>query len=86
MATTPTGFSAGLVATLTITLVLNMYDEKNTQKTSYINKPESRSVDTLRLGTRIKAMNATQRAIAIAFLFGIDEAQTHSKRLKKVPP
>lgn len=33
-ATIPTGFSAGRVATLTITFVLKMYDEKKTQKTS----------------------------------------------------
>ena len=33
-AMTPTGLSAGRVATFTITLALKMYDEKKTQNTS----------------------------------------------------
>lgn len=68
LATIPTGLSAGLVATRTITFELKIYDEKNTQKTSYINKPVSRRVETLRLGKRTRAMKATQRPIPIAFL------------------
>lgn len=52
--------------TLTITLVLNMYDEKNTQNTSYIKRPVNKRVDTFRLGSLIKAINATQSPIPIA--------------------
>ena len=51
----PTGLSAGLVATLTITLALNTYCEKNTQKTSYKSSPDKSSVETLRLGSLNKA-------------------------------
>lgn len=39
-ATTLTGLSAGRVATRTITFDENMYDEKNTQNTSYISRPK----------------------------------------------
>ena len=37
-----------------------------TQKTSYIKRPVSRRVETLRLGSRTKAINATQRPMPIA--------------------
>lgn len=85
LATIDTGFSADLVATLTITFVLlgriynyenvilrlvvthlKIYDEKNTQKTSYMRRPMSKSVDTFKLGKRTNAMNATHSAIPIA--------------------
>lgn len=65
-ATIPTGFSAGRVATFTITFVLNMYDEKNTQNTSYNKSPVSNRVETFKLGNRTKAMNATHSPIPIA--------------------
>ena len=66
LAMAPTGLSAGLVATLTITLALNTYCEKNTQKTSYKSNPDKSSVDTLRLGNLTNAMNATHRPIPMA--------------------
>ncbi len=62
----PTGLSAGRVATLTMTLALKTYCEKKTQKTSYKSNPDSRRVDTLRLGRRTNAMKATQRPMPIA--------------------
>jgi hypothetical protein len=65
-ATMPTGFSAGRVATLTITFVEKIYDEKKTQNTSYTSNPMSKSVDTFKLGSLTNAMNATQSAIPIA--------------------
>lgn len=43
-----------------------MYDEKNTQKTSYMSNPVSNKVDTFRLGKRTNAMKATHRPIPIA--------------------
>lgn len=46
--------------------MLKIYDEKNTQNTSYIRSPVSNNVETLRLGSLTKAMNATQRPIPIA--------------------
>lgn len=72
-AITPTGLSAGLVATLTITFELKMYEEKKTQKTSYINKPVKRSVETFKLGSLTKAINATQRPIPIAVINRINK-------------
>lgn len=52
--------------TLTITLVLKIYDEKKTQNTSYMSRPVSRSVDTFKLGSLTKAIRATQRPMPIA--------------------
>jgi len=46
--------------------VLKIYDEKNTQKTSYIKRPVSKRVDTFKLGSRTNAINATQSPIPIA--------------------
>lgn len=43
-----------------------MYDEKNTQNTSYSSSPVSSNVDTFRLGKRTKAMNATHNPIPMA--------------------
>lgn len=51
---------------LTITLELKIYEEKKTQKTSYISRPVRSSVETLRLGSLTKAINATQRPIPMA--------------------
>lgn len=42
-----------------------MYDEKKTQKTSYMRSPIRRSVETFRLGSRTNAINATHKAIPI---------------------
>lgn len=77
LANKPTGFSAGLVATFTITFALKMYEEKNTQKTSYTSSPTSSRVETLRLGSRTRAINATHSPIPRASMRSQCPVSTH---------
>lgn len=63
--------------TFTITFVLNIYEEKNTQKTSYISNPVSNNVDTFRLGKRTNAIKATHKPIPIASINNQWPVNTH---------
>lgn len=77
LANKPTGFSAGLVATFTITFALKMYEEKNTQNTSYTSSPTNSRVETFRLGSRTRAINATHNPIPRASMRSQCPVSTH---------